>query len=127
MPIRVLVTGRQGQVARALAELGPACDVEVIPMGRPRLDLIAPETVESTLRAATPDIVVSSAAYTAVDTTPAPANILCSGQEQMAGGRIVVVGGHVDALDFRIFPVASTRAALRTLLLALSSEASVSE
>jgi dTDP-4-dehydrorhamnose reductase len=41
MPIRVLVTGRQGQVARALAELGPACDVEVIPMGRPRLDLIA--------------------------------------------------------------------------------------
>jgi hypothetical protein len=83
--------------------------------------------VESTLRAATPDIVVSSAAYTAVDTTAAPANILCSGQEQMADGRIVVVGGHVDALDFRIFQVASTRAALRMLLLALSSEASVSE
>jgi dTDP-4-dehydrorhamnose reductase len=67
MPIRVLVIGRQGQVARALAELTPACGVQVIPMGRPQFDLTSPEMVESTLSAAGPDIVINSAAYTAVD------------------------------------------------------------
>jgi hypothetical protein len=30
-----------------------------------------------------------------IDWTPAPANIFCSGMEQMADGRILVVGGHV--------------------------------
>src|SRR5882724_5676563 len=67
MPIRVLVIGRQGQVARALVELSPACGVQVISMGRPQFDLTASEMVESTLSAAGPDIVVNSAAYTAVD------------------------------------------------------------
>jgi dTDP-4-dehydrorhamnose reductase len=67
MSIRMVVTGRQGQVARALAEAGSACGLEVTPVGRPQLDLRAPETVEPTLTAAAPDIVISAAAYTAVD------------------------------------------------------------
>ena len=62
-----MVIGRQGQVARALTELSPACGVQVIPLGRPQFDLTASEMVESTLRAAGADIVVNSAAYTAVD------------------------------------------------------------
>jgi dTDP-4-dehydrorhamnose reductase len=65
--IRIAVTGRQGQVARALAEAGPALDVEVVSLGRPQLDLAVPETVEPALNAAIPDIVVNAAAYTAVD------------------------------------------------------------
>lgn len=36
-------------------------------MGRPELDLAAPETIGPALRAAAPDVVVSAAAYTAVD------------------------------------------------------------
>jgi dTDP-4-dehydrorhamnose reductase len=67
MHTRIAVTGRQGQVVRALAEAGALFGVEVIPVGRPELDLTSPETVASVLAAAAPSIVVSAAAYTAVD------------------------------------------------------------
>jgi dTDP-4-dehydrorhamnose reductase len=67
MPIRLAVTGLQGQVARALAETGPVLDLEIISLGRPHLDLAAPATVQPALEAAAPDIVVNAAAYTAVD------------------------------------------------------------
>ena len=67
MSLRIAVTGRQGQVARALAEAGPALNVEIINLGRPQLDLAAPETVGPALNDAAPDIVVNAAAYTAVD------------------------------------------------------------
>jgi dTDP-4-dehydrorhamnose reductase len=67
MSMRIAVTGRQGQVARALAEAGSALDVEIINLGRPQLDLAAPETVRPALIAVGPDIVVNAAAYTAVD------------------------------------------------------------
>jgi dTDP-4-dehydrorhamnose reductase len=67
MSIRIAVTGRQGQIARALAEEGPALNAEIILLGRPQLDLALPETIGPTLKAVTPDIVVNAAAYTAVD------------------------------------------------------------
>ena len=67
MPIRIAVTGRQGQVARALSEAGPALNVEIVNLSRPHLDLAAPATVQPALEAAAPDIVVNAAAYTAVD------------------------------------------------------------
>ena len=67
MSLRIAVTGRQGQVARALAEAGSALDVEIINLGRPQLDLTVPETVQPALTAFRPDIVVNAAAYTAVD------------------------------------------------------------
>ncbi|RWE81337.1 MAG: hypothetical protein EOS81_32550, partial [Mesorhizobium sp.] len=41
--------------------------VEVVAVGRPGLDLARPDTVLAALEAARPDIVVSAAAYTAVD------------------------------------------------------------
>lgn len=63
----MVVTGRHGQVARALVEAGPALGVEVLPAGRPGLDLAAPSTVHPALAALAPDIVVNAAAYTAVD------------------------------------------------------------
>ncbi len=65
--MRIAVTGRDGQVATALAEIGPALGVTVVPAGRPDLDLARPETVLPALRAAEPEVVVSAAAYTAVD------------------------------------------------------------
>jgi dTDP-4-dehydrorhamnose reductase len=65
--MRIAVTGQQGQIARALAEAGPALNVEIIALGRPQLDLGVPETVKPALEAAAPDIVVNAAAYTAVD------------------------------------------------------------
>jgi dTDP-4-dehydrorhamnose reductase len=75
--MRLAVTGRDGQVARALLEAGPTLGIDVAAAGRPELDLALPETVLPALSAVRPDIVVSAAAYTAVDqaeTEPEQAN-----------------------------------------------------
>lgn len=65
---RMVVTGREGQVVLSLLERGAQDErFEVIALGRPELDLSAPETIEATLRKAQPDVIVSAAAYTAVD------------------------------------------------------------
>ena len=65
--MRLVVTGREGQVATALAQASKRQDVEVLRLGRPELDLERLETIAPALRAARPDVVVSAAAYTAVD------------------------------------------------------------
>lgn len=65
--MRIAVTGKVGQVVTALLERGPAAGVEVIAVGRPELDLADPASVEAALAATAPDVIVSSAAYTAVD------------------------------------------------------------
>ena len=65
--MRIAVTGRNGQVARALAELGVERGVDILPLGRPTLDLARPETIGAALRTAGADLVVNAAAYTAVD------------------------------------------------------------
>lgn len=66
--MKVLVTGREGQLARSLAErakLHPS--LTLVSVGRPQLDLEQPETIVSTINAAAPDLVINAAAYTAVD------------------------------------------------------------
>ncbi|MER9299902.1 dTDP-4-dehydrorhamnose reductase [Mesorhizobium sp. M0621] len=66
--MRLVVTGREGQVAASLLEAGQGrAGVEVIAIGRPELDLAKPDTLIEAIAAAKPDIVVSAAAYTAVD------------------------------------------------------------
>jgi dTDP-4-dehydrorhamnose reductase len=64
--MRLVVTGREGQVATALAALAGE-GVEVVRLGRPGFDLERLETIAPALEAARPDVVVSAAAYTAVD------------------------------------------------------------
>lgn len=64
--MRIVVTGKNGQVVQSL--LAKADDgFEIIALGRPELDLATPETIYSALAAVQPDLVVSAAAYTAVD------------------------------------------------------------
>jgi dTDP-4-dehydrorhamnose reductase len=65
--MRIAVTGKQGQVVSSLVEIGPELKVEVTPVGRPELDLLVPDTVYPALASLDPDVVVSAAAYTAVD------------------------------------------------------------
>lgn len=66
--MRLLVTGRNGQVATSLAERAATHPgIEVLALGRPELDLENPATVEAAIAAARPDLVVNAAAYTAVD------------------------------------------------------------
>lgn len=63
----LLVTGREGQVARAIRDLLPDAGWDVAAIGRPEADLERPEMVAEAIRRARPAVVVSAAAYTAVD------------------------------------------------------------
>lgn len=65
--MRVAVTGKKGQLVRALLEVGPSSGVTIVPVGRPELDLAEPATVARALEVANPDVIISAAAYTAVD------------------------------------------------------------
>ena len=66
--MRLVVTGRQGQVARSLVERASGTGVEVVTLERPQLDLAGPaHKIIKALEAARPDVIVSAAAYTAVD------------------------------------------------------------
>jgi dTDP-4-dehydrorhamnose reductase len=64
--LRILLTGRTGQVGsaleRALAPLG-----ELQPFDRKQLDLLDMASIHSAVRSAKPDVIVNAAAYTAVD------------------------------------------------------------
>ncbi len=66
--MKVLVTGAQGQLARSLVErAGLDPGVELIAIGRPRLDLEIPGSAAAMIAEAAPDVVINAAAYTAVD------------------------------------------------------------
>lgn len=71
---RYVVTGLMGQVVQSLLEnASRRSDVEIIPLGRPELDLAKPETIAATVEAARPDLIVSAAAFTGVDLAEADA------------------------------------------------------
>jgi dTDP-4-dehydrorhamnose reductase len=66
--MRLLVTGRNGQVAQALMDrAGQFPEINVIALGRPQLDLENPAQICSSLEEARPDVIINAAAYTAVD------------------------------------------------------------
>jgi len=66
--MKLLVTGREGQVVTSLLERAAADpSVKIVTAGRPDLDLSRPDTVRGHVARLKPDIVVSAAAYTAVD------------------------------------------------------------
>jgi dTDP-4-dehydrorhamnose reductase len=64
--MRILVTGRNGQVARSLAERARAAH-ELVFVDRPGFDLADPASIARTIEQVRPDLVFSVAAYTAVD------------------------------------------------------------
>lgn len=65
--MRIVVTGRHGQIVSALLERGAAYDADVVAIGRPDLDLADPVTIRDVLTGVGADAIVSAAAYTAVD------------------------------------------------------------
>jgi dTDP-4-dehydrorhamnose reductase len=66
--MRLIISGWHGQIARALAdEALSAPDVEAFAMGRPALDVRDPRSIERTFADINPDLVINTAAYTAVD------------------------------------------------------------
>jgi dTDP-4-dehydrorhamnose reductase len=65
--VRLIVIGKEGQVARALAERSPAHGVTAVLLGRPQVDLADPSGLEDILVETGGDLIVNAAAYTAVD------------------------------------------------------------
>jgi dTDP-4-dehydrorhamnose reductase len=100
--MKILVTGIQGQLARALAERGCKIPgIEIVCFGRPMLDLAVPETIERIVRTIGPDVIVNAAAFTAVDdaesepmlaeriNAEAPGNLAFASRE--VGARIIQI------------------------------------
>lgn len=64
--MRVLVTGRSGQVATSIEERAPP-GMQLLFVHRPEFDLADAGSIERVVAAFGPDLVLSTAAYTAVD------------------------------------------------------------
>jgi dTDP-4-dehydrorhamnose reductase len=66
--MRILIAGWQGQLARALVEIAPGeADITALAVGRPALDLCEPASITRAMTDFQPDVIINTAAYTAVD------------------------------------------------------------
>lgn len=65
--MRIVVTGKHGQVSTALTALCTNSGRNLVALGRPEMDLAVLSSIEPAIRRARPDVIVSAAAYTAVD------------------------------------------------------------
>lgn len=63
--MRILITGRRGQVAQCLARVNDGH--ELLYLGRPHFDLLRPRDLREPVLNARPDIILSCAALTSVD------------------------------------------------------------
>jgi dTDP-4-dehydrorhamnose reductase len=64
--MRILVTGKHGQVGKEVSRLSSKVD-EVISVGREELDLSSEPAIRDLVRQVKPEVIVNAAAYTAVD------------------------------------------------------------
>src|SRR5918993_1092130 len=66
--MKLLVTGRTGQVVRSLVERAAGHrSLKIISIGRPEVNLELPGALADAIRAVEPDVVINAAALTAVD------------------------------------------------------------
>lgn len=65
--MRILVTGKKGQLLSAIRAVNNLNDLELITLGKPDFDLCFPDKLSSEIEKISPDLVISAAAYTAVD------------------------------------------------------------
>ena len=64
--MKILITGRSGQVSQAL-QRNLKTGHELIVLGRDAMDLANEEAIRETVRRVQPDLIINAAAYTAVD------------------------------------------------------------
>ncbi len=65
--MRLAITGRNGQVTRAIQERAVGKDFDLILLARPHCELSETVSVKNAVVSTRPDIIISAAAYTAVD------------------------------------------------------------
>src|ERR1044072_934441 len=101
--MRIAVTGKHGQVVQSLLRRGAETGVEINTVGRPEMDLSDPASVAAAFSALRPDVIVSAAAYTAVDKAESEAELAFSvnaagaGAVAEAAARIGVPVIHISA------------------------------
>lgn len=84
--MRIAVTGREGQVVRSLIERGAELSHEIVPVGRPELDLAGDvKAIREVLAHVRPDAIVNAAAYTAVDRAESERDLAFAINERGAG------------------------------------------
>lgn len=76
--MKILVTGANGQVDTSIRNCPTAKNHEIITIGRPEIDLSEYDKLKSTIKKAMPDVIISSAAYTAVDRAESDAELAYS-------------------------------------------------
>lgn len=90
--MRIVVTGREGQVVRSLIERASG-ETQIVPVGRPELNLGGPgDAIISTIASARPDVIVSAAAFTQVDKAESDPDVAFAVNEN--GPRAVAVAAH---------------------------------
>jgi len=67
MKQHAMIIGRQGQVARALAEFLPSSGLDCTIIGRPEIDITAQTDIIAVIDHIRPSVVINPAAFTAVD------------------------------------------------------------
>src|SRR4051812_37976013 len=72
--MRILVTGKEGQVVRSLAAITDD-NLSVTALGRPDLDITDLDSIARAIEFARPDILVNPAAYTGVDRAESEAQV----------------------------------------------------
>ena len=81
--MRLVVTGREGQVVRSIVERAAGSEFEIVPLGRPEFELGgSAAAIHSAVEAARPDAVVSAAAYTQVDKAESESRVAFTVNEQ---------------------------------------------
>lgn len=81
--MRVVVTGQNGQVVRALIERASGSGLEILALGRPFMDLAGPsDKIVHAIEEAHPDVIVSAAAYTNVDRAESEPDLVFSVNEK---------------------------------------------
>lgn len=103
MTRRILVTGTEGQVVGSLIEkVAGRTDVEIVTIGLPELDFTATDRIAPAIEALAPDVILSVAAYTAVDAaetdeaTALAVNGTAVGEIGKAGARLGVPVVHLS-------------------------------
>jgi len=75
--VRVLLTGAQGQVGCALTRSAPA-GTQLLALSRLELDIVDEDSIARVLEQFRPDVVINTAAYTAVDSAEAQPDLAAS-------------------------------------------------
>ena len=116
--MKILVTGRDGQVAQCLAERIGTSGHEVVFAARPEFDLADSGSIICVLDSVKPQVVVSAAAYTAVDQAedePGLARAINAGGPATIAGWCAANGARMIHLstDY-VFPGTGTKAHVET-------------